>query len=83
MFATDNEKANSEYRRKIQSTLNQYITYEEHVDTCVKLVTERLKELSHAGGIVDLGWWMLCYAFDVNGMITVSRSEMRFLPLRD
>jgi hypothetical protein len=70
-FATDNEKVNGEMRRKMKPVLDQYIIYEEHIDTCIKILTERLQERSGTGEVVDLGWWMTCYTFDVAGMMTV------------
>lgn len=73
-FATDNEKINAECRRKLGPTLSQYITYEPHCNTCLQLLLQKLRQISAASPVIDLGWWLTCYAFDVSGMITV-RSE--------
>lgn len=47
------------------------VSYEPYVDQCADLFSRRLAEMSDdAGGAVDMGHWMQCYAFDVIGQIT-------------
>jgi hypothetical protein len=39
----------------------------------VKQLYQRLKEFESSSTIIDLGYWLQCYSFDVIGEITVSR----------
>jgi len=33
---------------------------------------QKLSEFRESGEKVDLGWWLTCFAFDINGEITTS-----------
>lgn len=46
------------------------VSYEQYVDNCTSLLTQRFHELSHSNQIIDLYHWLQCYAFDVIGEIT-------------
>lgn len=47
------------------------LSYEEHVNSCTRTLISRFSEISSAStGILDLGHWLQCYAFDVIGSIT-------------
>lgn len=41
------------------------------MEDCAQLLDQRLREFVDAGLFVDLGHWILCFAFDVNGVVTV------------
>jgi cytochrome P450 len=49
------------------------VSYEPYVNECTTLLCDRLSEFASAKGIVDMGHWFQCYAFDVIGLITFSK----------
>ena len=44
------------------------------MDECTALFEERVDEFARAGVWIDMGHWFQCYAFDVIGQITYSKS---------
>ena len=47
------------------------VGYEEFVNDCGRLLTQRLDEFANDGVTIDLGDWLQKYAFDVIGAISV------------
>lgn len=80
LFADRDVKRHAETRRKFQSmySLSTLKSYEPYVDECAEILKERLNEAASGvqtgswGGVLDIGHWMQCYAFDVIGNITYS-----------
>lgn len=46
------------------------VHYEQFVDHCADIFTQRLTEFTERGEGLNLGHWFQCYAFDVIGEIT-------------
>jgi hypothetical protein len=66
----DNKRA-AEWRRYFASAYSSFLTYEGAIEDCAKLLDEKLKEFADAGLLVDLKHWILCFAFDMSGVVTV------------
>lgn len=54
-------------------SMSSLVTYEPYVDNCSKMMVKRLSELAAKGTMVDLAWWLQCYAFDLIGEITYGK----------
>jgi hypothetical protein len=66
----DNKRA-AEWRRYFAPAYSVFLTYEGAIENCANLLDEKLKEFADAGLPVDVKHWILCFAFDVNGVVTV------------
>ena len=66
----DNKRA-ADWRRYFAPAYSAFLTYEGAVEDCAKLLDEKLKEFADTGLLVDVKHWILCFAFDVNGVVTV------------
>lgn len=73
IFANRDNKRNAEDRRKQASAFSSaaVLTYEKFVEQCVVLLDSKLRDIASKGQVVNLGQWMMCYAFDIQGLITV------------
>lgn len=72
IFSTNNNKYAAEMRKKYKPAYDAFPMYEGPVDNCAEALVQKLSELSTSGDDVDIGWWLTCFAFDVNGEITAS-----------
>jgi hypothetical protein len=70
-FTERDSKRSAEWRRYFAPAYSAFLTYEGAVEDCAKLLDEKLKEFADAGRLVNLKHWILCFAFDVNGVVTV------------
>lgn len=50
--------------------MSSLVEYEEFVNNCTSLLTQRFGEIARSGHTVNLQHWLQCYAFDVIGEIT-------------
>ncbi|KIX01188.1 uncharacterized protein Z518_08913 [Rhinocladiella mackenziei CBS 650.93] len=73
IFSTHNNKYAAELRRKYKPAFDVFHVYEYAVDDCSKILEQRLSEFAASESEADLGWWLTCYAFDVNGQIAFSK----------
>jgi cytochrome P450 len=73
IFAERDNKEAQRMRRAFNPafTMTAVLTYEPHVDECGKLLDRKLREFAVAGDVINLGHWILCYAFDIQGLVTV------------
>jgi hypothetical protein len=72
-FSELDNKRSAEWRRYFAPAYAAFLTYESSIEDCAQLLDQKLKEFVDAGLPVDLGHWILCFAFDVNGVVTVRR----------
>jgi hypothetical protein len=70
-FSVRDNKRSVEWRRYFAPAYAAFLTYETSIEDCAKLLDQKLKDFVDAGLPVNLGHWMMCFAFDVNGVITV------------
>ncbi|PIG82254.1 hypothetical protein AARAC_000002 [Aspergillus arachidicola] len=72
LFQDQNMKRHAETRKRFSSlySMSSLVHYEEFVDQCAEIFTQRLLEYSEEQKSLDLGHWFQCYAFDVIGNIT-------------
>jgi hypothetical protein len=75
IFSTHKNKYAAEIRKKYKPAYDAFHMYEGAVDNCSELLVQKLSEFATTGANVDLGWWLTCFAFDVNGEITASCSR--------
>ncbi|KAL3299904.1 cytochrome P450 oxidoreductase, partial [Colletotrichum asianum] len=71
---TDGNSARHAANRRIVANLYSVTTLkdmEPEVEDCIRQFVSRLTHLSKSGRILDLQFWMQCYAFDVISQITV------------
>jgi len=73
IFTTPDNKDGARMRRNFAPafTMSALLAYEPSTDGCGDLLIQKLKGFAELGETIDLGHWMLCYAFDVQGGITV------------
>ena len=71
IFSTHNNAYAAEMRRKYKPAYDAFYTYEYAVDDCTQILEQKFSVFAAENQAVDLGWWLTCYAFDVNGEITV------------
>lgn len=50
--------------------MSSLVGYEEFVNNCSSLLTQRFSEVAASGKVIDFQHWLQCYAFDVIGEIT-------------
>ncbi|KAL4890319.1 cytochrome protein [Aspergillus ambiguus] len=72
LFPDRNIKRHAETRKRFSSlySMSSLVHYEEFVDQCADIFTQRLSEHAQANKSLNLGHWFQCYAFDVIGHIT-------------
>ncbi|KAK1856650.1 hypothetical protein CCHR01_00620 [Colletotrichum chrysophilum] len=73
---TDRNSARHAANRRIVANLYSVTTLkdmEPEVEDCIRQFVSRLTHLSKSGGILDLQFWMQCYAFDVISQITLGK----------
>ncbi|PYI08031.1 cytochrome protein [Aspergillus sclerotiicarbonarius CBS 121057] len=72
LFADRNIKKHAEAKKRFSSlySMTSLIHYEEFVDRCADIFSQRLAEFAQRGESFNLGHWFQCYAFDVIGDIT-------------
>lgn len=73
MFAGQDNSQAVEDRRKLAPgyALNAMLVYEGNVDRCISLLCQKLRERVSPTETVDLRQWIISYAFDIQGSITV------------
>ena len=71
IYSSASNRYATEIRKKYKPAYDLIAPYESCIDECTGLFVSKLKELSSQDN-VDLGWWLKCFATDVNGQITVS-----------
>ena len=71
IFSTHNNAYAAEMRRKYKPAYDAFYTYEYAVDDCSRILEQKFSDFAAESQVVDIGWWLTCYAFDVNGEITV------------
>lgn len=74
IFAEGNNKEALRMRRNFAPAfqMGAILTYEPHMDECSRILKDKFREFAATSDVADIGHWMLCYAFDVQGMVTVS-----------
>lgn len=87
LFGDRDRKRYAANRRQYQGTysMSGLVNYEVYVNDCADILCQRLSEMSettNSDGIVDMGHWLQCYAFDVIGKITYSK-RLGFLDFGD
>lgn len=60
--------------------MSSIVGYEQYVNNCTSLLSQRFSEIAASGHTVDMYHWLQCYAFDVIGEITFS-NRFGFLDL--
>ncbi|RAL02154.1 cytochrome P450 [Aspergillus ibericus CBS 121593] len=72
LFADRNIKRHAEAKKRYSSlySMTSLIHYEDFVDRCADIFTQRVAEFARQGESFNLGHWFQCYAFDVIGDIT-------------
>lgn len=75
LFKESNPAVHASLRRPVAMmySLSSLVSYEPYVDECLSLFCDRLSEISQRGSSVDMRHWFTCYAFDVIGLITLSK----------
>lgn len=71
IFSTHSNKFAAALRRKYKPAYDALYTYEYAVDDCNKILSQKFSDFATKGEEIDIGWWITCYAFDVNGEIAV------------
>ena len=72
-FSERDNKRSVDWRRYFAPAHSAFATYESNVEDCAKLLNQKLKEFVDVGLPVNLRHWILCFAFDVVGVVTVRR----------
>jgi hypothetical protein len=72
IYSSGNNKFSTEIRKKYKPAYDALQQYEYCVDECSDIFIAKLKELSTQPS-VNIGWWLNCYALDVNGQITFGK----------
>ncbi|PLB53627.1 cytochrome protein [Aspergillus steynii IBT 23096] len=72
LFPDRDVKRHAETRKRFSSlySMTSLVHYEQFVDHCADIFTQRLTEFTERGEGFNLGHWFQCYAFDVIGEIT-------------
>ena len=71
IFSTHDNKYAASLRKKYKPAFDTFYQYEGAVDDCSYVLVQKLSEFAASGKEADLGWWLTCFAFDVNGQIAV------------
>lgn len=72
LFSDLNSTRHGFQRRKFAAfySMSSLVGYEEFVNNCSSLLTQRFSEVASSGKTTDFQHWLQCYAFDVIGEIT-------------
>ncbi|KAK5035466.1 hypothetical protein LTS07_002904 [Exophiala sideris] len=72
IFTDLDPKSHAAHRRQIASlyAVTSLLKMEPNVDECIFELDARFEEISRTGNVINLQWWLQCYAFDVIGRIT-------------
>lgn len=75
IFSTHNNQIAAHLRRAYKPAFDALHTYEDAVDNCAEIMAQKLTELIQKGEAdnLDIGWWLTCFAFDVNGEIAFAK----------
>jgi Cytochrome P450 len=75
IFSTHSNRFAADLRRKYKPAYDALYTYEYAVDDCTSILERKFHSFisQNQGSDVDLGWWLTCFAFDVNGEIAFSK----------
>lgn len=75
LFTDPSPARHAANRRKVAALYSNtsLLRMEPAVHECTKLLVENFKRLAESGESVNVQFWMQCYAFDLIGLITVSR----------
>ena len=70
----------SAFRRKVAAaySMSNMVPLETFVDSCTKVLLERLQYFAMNDIAINVPHWTQCYAFDVIGKLTVSRAYEQF-----
>jgi hypothetical protein len=72
LFSDQDSTRHGIQRRKFASyySMSSLVGYENFVNNCTLLLSQRFSEIAHSREIIDLQHYLQCYAFDVIGEIT-------------
>lgn len=72
LFSDLNPTRHGFQRRKFAASysMSSLVGYEEFVNNCSSLLTQRFSEVASSERLIDFQHWLQCYAFDVIGEIT-------------
>jgi cytochrome P450 len=75
IFSTHSNQFAAHLRKAYKSAFDALHTYEYAVDNCAEIMSQKISQLIDRGEAdnLDIGWWMLCFAFDVNGEIAFAK----------
>lgn len=75
IFADRDVKRHAETRRRLQGlyAMSSVSQYEVFVDQTTEVLLSRLGDLASKPQVINMSFWLQCYAFDVIGNITFSR----------
>lgn len=73
LFSDLDPKNHATNRRKVASlySMTNLVTMEKFVDECTELLISKFSDFAGGEGLIDMGHWLQCYAFDVIGQVTV------------
>jgi hypothetical protein len=70
-FSERDNKRSAEWRRYFAPAYSAFLSYETSIEDCANLLDQKLRGFVDAGLPVNLEHWMMCFAFDINGLVTV------------
>ncbi|KAB8224028.1 cytochrome P450 [Aspergillus novoparasiticus] len=75
LFPDRDVRRHAETRKRFSGlySMSSLVHYEEFVDHCADIFSQRLTEYAQREGSLNLGHWFQCYAFDVIGEITFGK----------
>ncbi|KAH8660048.1 cytochrome P450 [Xylariales sp. PMI_506] len=75
LFKETDPAVHAATRRVVSSlySMSNLVSYEPYVDECNSILCDRLAEFARSGSTFDMHQWLECWAFDVIGLITLSR----------
>ncbi|KAE8365754.1 cytochrome P450 [Aspergillus caelatus] len=75
LFADTNIKRHNDSRRRVQNlySLSSLVSYEAPVNDCNAILCRKLRDFATTGEVINLTYWLQCYAFDAVGCITFSK----------
>ncbi|KAH7111803.1 cytochrome P450 [Dendryphion nanum] len=75
VFTELDPQRHNAHRRQINQlySVGALLGMETAVDGCIIELERRFREFSSSGEVINLQWWLQCYAFDVIGAITVDK----------
>ena len=81
IFAERDPKKHAESRKKIASlySMTSLVKMEQAVDETIALFQVRLMEAEKDGRVINMQFWLQCFAFDTVGLITASSQPYTLL----